>query len=204
MNRRSHIYRLTRLALVAALATWTLACGGGGGGNVVTPPPMGLTASFTPDNANPGPNTLNMTATPTGGANFTIEINVTDITDFFGAGFRVTYDPATAQYVGFSSTGSTLVLNTPVGATTDFRVDPRPGGELWIDATLQGQVQGITVPVNVTELLLTLSFSAIGATNGNAFGFDVPATRVVTTCPAPPTACSDIAVNWSGGTMRAN
>jgi len=194
MNRKP-LHRTAGVALLVALAATAFACGGGGGGNP-TPPP--LNATFTASNPTPGANSLNMTGASSG-AMFTVNVNVTTITDFFGAGFRVTFNPATAAFNGISSDNSIL----PAGA--EFRGSLVGPGELTVAATLKGQVQGVTV--NGTQLLVTLIFTATAETPNNPFTFGVAVDRVVTTCPAPPGACSDIpdaTLNWIGGTMSAS
>jgi len=194
--------RVGLICSVALAAGLALSCTGGGGGPL---PPVGggFAAVFTPANPSPGANTLNMGAGMAAGDLFDVEVRVTGITDFFGTAFRITYDPATVTYLNSDSTGSFLAA----GGT--LRVDVAPGvaGELLVDVTLLGQVQGVTVMPTATELLLTLSFQATGATAGNGFDFGLAANRVVRTCPAPPTACADLldtALTWSGGTMTAN
>jgi cohesin domain-containing protein len=185
------------LLLIVTLAVSAFACGGGGGSN---PPVQPLVASFAPANANPGANTLSMSGTTTGSA-FAVQVNVTGITDFFGAGFHVSFDPATASFSGFTPTGSVLGTNP---ADTEFHADLVSPGEVAVAATKKGQVQGTNVAG--TQLLLTLNFTATGVTNGNAFTFGSAVERLVTTCPAPPTACTELPDNsltWSGGTMTA-
>jgi len=197
MNR-IHIDRTAYFALVTLLALGALACGGGGGGGV-TPLPGPLTATFTPSNSNPGAMTISMDGSASG-ANFSVRVNVTDIPDFFGTGFRVTFNPASAQFAGFTSTGSVLEGQP----ATDFQAQLQGGNEVWVDATLVGQVQGVNVVG--TQLLLTLNFRATAATANNPFGFDTAATRVVETCPAPPAGCSDVPeaqLTWSGGSLSA-
>jgi cohesin domain-containing protein len=184
------------LLLIVTLAVSAFACGGGGGSN---PPVQPLVATFAPANPNPVANTLSMSGTTAGSA-FSVQVNVTGITDFFGAGFHVSFDPATASFSGFTPTGS--VLGT--GANTEFHADLVSPGEVAVAATLKGQIPGMTIAGS--QLLITLNFTATGVTNGNAFTFGTALERLVTTCPAPPTACTELPDNsltWSGGTMTA-
>ncbi len=197
MNRNL-LHRTPGVALIVAFAVAAFACGGGGGGG--GNPPAALIASFTPGNATPGANTLSMTAT-TAGAAFSVQVNVTGINDFFGAGFRVNFDPVTASFSGFSSAGS--LLGTGAG-TTEFQADLVSPGEIAVAATLQGQLAGIDVAA--TQLLITLNFTATAVTPANQLTFGTAAERLVTTCPAPPAACTDVPdanLTWSGGTMTA-
>ncbi len=196
MNRNP-LQRTTGVALLVALAASAFACGGGGGNNN---PPAQLVANFTASNPTPGANTLSMTGSTNGTTAFAVLVNVTTITDFFGAGFRVTFNPATATFSGISSTGSFI----GTGAGTDFRATLVSPGVLSVAATRQGQVQGATAVG--TQLLVTLNFTATAETPNNPFGFGAAVDRVVSTCPAPPGACADIpdaTLTWSGGTMIA-
>jgi Cohesin domain len=198
MNRNS-LHRTPGVALIVAFAVSAFACGGGGGGGDNNPP-QPLIASFTPANPNPGANTLSMTATTSGEA-FSVQVNVTGINDFFGTGFRVNFNPATASFNGFSSTGSLLGTSA---ASTEFQADLVSPGEIAVAATLQGQLPGIDVAA--TQLLITLNFTATAVTSSNSFTFGTAAERLVTTCPAPPAACTDVpdaSLTWSGGTMTA-
>jgi hypothetical protein len=141
-----------------------------------------------------------MASSSNGDEAFAVAVQVTGITNFFGAGFRVTFDPSNASFQGMSSAGSFI----GTGAGTDFRATLVSAGVVSVAATLQGQVQGIT-PAG-TQLLITLNFRATAETTNEAYGFGVAADRVVSTCPAPPAACSDIpdgTLTWSGGTLTA-
>jgi hypothetical protein len=198
MNRK-RFHRTAGVALLVALAASAFACGGGGGDS--NPAPGPIVATFTGSNPSPGANTLGMTGAGSGSPAFSVLVNVTSITDFFGAAFRVTFNPASASFSSFSSAGSFI----GTGAGTDFRATLVSPGVLSVAATRQGQVQGITAAG--TQLLITLNFTATAETASNPFGFGVAAERVVTTCPAPPAACSDVAdgtLTWSGGTLSAS
>jgi hypothetical protein len=188
------------MALVPAVllaCALSLACGGGGGG--APAPPPSLTATFNPLNNNPGPMTLNMGRGASGGTAFSVLVQVTDISNFHGAAFRVNFDPATAEFTGFTSTGSFLL-----GAgQTQFDAVVQVPGEVIADATLLG---GDGIDANGTNLLMTLNFRATAATGGNNFNFGIAANREVQICP-PAQACSfinDAQLVWSGGTMTAN
>jgi len=126
---------------------------------------------------------------------------VTTITNFFGTGFRLTFNPASASFSGFSAAGSLL----GAGAGTDFQAELVAPGEVAVAATLQGQVEGVDVAG--TQLLVTLNFTATAVTSGNPFTFGIASERVVTTCPTPPAACTnvpDASLTWSGGTLTAS
>jgi len=201
MNRRQARLRTASIAMMILVTALSVACGGGGGGGGGGTIPGGRTATFTPDNPTPGANTLSMAAGNSSGDTFWVDIEVTGITDFFGAGFRVNFDPATAQFTGNVDTSGSLIEGQ--GATTDFDAVDGAAGEVLVNATLQGQVQGVT-PAG-TDLLISLEFQATADTGANAFSYGMP--RLVSTCPVPPAACTDLpdaGLTWSGGTMSAN
>jgi hypothetical protein len=192
--------RLLTLLLVLALGALAPACGGGGGdgggGGNMNP----LSATFTPGNTNPTANTISMTGSAAG-QNFSVVVQVTGLNDFFGTGFRVTFDPATAQFVGFSSTGSFL---TGVGTAFNAVVNPTNSGEVIVSATIQDTSQPAGIDVGATATLITLNFKATNTTSNNPFAFG--ASRNVTVCPTQGGACNPgIAptLTWSGGTMTA-
>ena len=206
MNTRKQqtLFRLTCAALIMTFGMLMPACGGGGsdnGGGVTNP----LVATFTPTTPNPGANTIGMAGT-TAGSNVAVEIQVTDMSDFFGAGFRVTYDPATLNFTGFSAAGS-LLDNHP--GNTDFNaqeLDAGNPGTLLVLATIQdaGQPQGLDVVG--TAKLITLNFQAtttIGAP-GNAIAFADP--KDVQACPVQGGACNEVsgALAWPGGSVTAS
>jgi hypothetical protein len=199
-----------RLALqLSLLLAWValVGCPAGGGGGTMVPDdgmlPDGPAVSFTPDNPSPGVGTISMAAGATDGTEFEVRILVTGIDDFFGAAFRVTFDPSIVDYNGFSSGGSFI---EGAGITTDFRAELDSGnpGVILVNATRQGQVAGVDA-VDSQELLV-LSFEASGPGVG-ALSFDRAATRQVSVCPSPTGACTDLAdssLTWSGGTLVAN
>jgi hypothetical protein len=200
MNTLSWLRRGASIALLAILGFAMPSCGGGGGSN-----PGGgggpIIATFNAANPNPVANTISMAGTAAG-SNFSVVVRVTDVTNFYGASFRISFTPATAQFVDFTSNGSVL-LNQ--GSATDFRAQLVPGnnGQLDVVATLQAQVQGVNVAG--TQTLITLNFRATAVTSSNPFAFVADPTREARTCPAPPGACQIVTGNltWSGGTLIA-
>jgi len=196
---------------IVLLALCAASCGSGGGN--VPGGMMGglLTATFTPDNATPGMNSISMQTGTELDDTFQIIVRVTDIVDFFGAAFRITFDSASAEFLSFD--GSTSFLDG-TGAVVDIRatVDPGNSGTVFVVATLQNSityVQGLT-PAAPDDTLLILTFRATDPTAGNAFTFGTVMNREVTTCEfwdmivAQP-GCPEISatVTWDGGTMTA-
>ncbi len=202
MNKQNNLFRVWSVALILVLGALMPACGGGGSSGPPAPPVGPLTARFTPSNANPGADTINMTGTSSG-ANFSIRINVTDVQDFFGAGFRVSFNPASARFVGFTPTGSFLeglAVNTELGAV----INPANNAEVLVTATIQDNTQPPGVDVTGTRLLITLNFQATTTVASNPFNFVNP--MEVQECPTQGGACSEISgmLTWSGGTMSAS
>ena len=196
--------RRSPLLVLAALAGLSLLACGSGGGNV---PPGGgaVTPVFTPDTMAPGANSITMAAGTVNGDAFQVVIQVNDITDFFGAAFRVRFDSATTEYQSFDASGSILQMMAP-NLTINAAPDANDADVVIIVATLQGFLQGLDTSAGPHELI-TLTFRATGATGGNNFSFDTAMTRLVTTCPAPPGVCTDLAdaaLTWNEGVLTAS
>ena len=196
MKPTHSLERWMSYTVVLVLAVGSVCCGGGGGGGGSTGP---LVAAFNPTSpGTPAANTINMSGAASG-ASFQVQVHVTGINSLYGAAFHVTFNSASATFAGFSSAGSVL------GAGADIRAEQLAPGEVAAVATLQGQVQGTNVAG--TQLLMTLNFNAIAETGNNPFTFGLAANRVVTTCPTPPAACSNIpdgSLVWTGGTLTAS
>lgn len=198
---------------------------GSGGGNV--PPPMGgaITATFTPANPTPGMNSISMQPGTATGDTFQVIVNVTDIVDFFGAGFRIVFDSTTAEFLSFDDSMSFLYNHPelitpppppliPPSVSIFAAVDPADAGTVLVSATLQntiGYSAGFTPPAN-DQILLILTFRATNPTGGNPFTHATMTTREVQTCPprpaiGPTPACTivpDGNLTWNGGTLTAN
>lgn len=148
--------------------------------------------------------TISMGSGSTSGNNFTVPIQVTGINDFFGATFLIAFDPTSASYVSFSSTGSVI---DDGGATVIIYAAPSAPGELQVTATRQQEPGGTYVPgvnIGVTSTLITLNFRATAAVTSNSFTFT---NREIQTCNDATQTCTpvpDASLTWSGGSMRAN
>lgn len=199
MMQQPRIQRLVCLSVVLVLGALMPACGGGGsdnggGGNNMGP----LVATFTPA-ASPG--TISM-AGSTSGATFSIQVQVTNVNDFAGAGFHVTFDSTSAQFVGFSSAGTVLT-----GFTTIFDAVLEGPGDVKAYGYYADASQPAGVDVAGTATLMTLNFMATASTSNNSFAFGTSAGRVVKICPTQGGACSNMTeppLTWSGGTMTAS
>ena len=190
----------TRLLLAVLLAASAFACGGGGdsgGGTVPT-----RVATFAPADPTPPSNSVSLQSGSQSADTVTIRVSATDVNDFFGAGFRVTFDPASLVFLGMSSAGSFLrdggVPNANLLFTTDAISVP---GAVLVSATrLQNQTGTLTgVNVNGTRELVSLTFLATADTAGNTLS--LPAPREV--CDSDTPICNPIGVGWFGGTVTA-
>lgn len=87
---------LASLALVS-IAIGLSACGGGGSNS------HSASGAFTPDQANPGTNTISLNGA-VGGADLDLTVTANAVSaSIFGAAFDLTYDPNVVTYVGYSN-----------------------------------------------------------------------------------------------------
>jgi hypothetical protein len=137
----------------------------------------------------------------TTGDTFEVNIWITGIQDFYGAAFDVTYDPASADFVNNSSTGSFIVPGA--GGATQFTTHEQPGRVI-VAATRRDENLGGVDAGATPQLLITLRFQAIAEDAGNTFAFGPAADREVQACPTPGASCSivpDASITWSGGNL---
>jgi hypothetical protein len=204
MNRRRIVSpRYATAALLAAACMLPLACGGGGGDRL---PPESLDAAFQPANPTPGAMTISMGDALTSGAGFQIPILVTGVDDFFGAAFRVNFNPASAEFAGFSDADS--FIDTGGGVVVLINAVAGAPGEVLVNATRQqgaggAYVPGVT-PAAPDNLLISLNFIATTETAANTFTFSSQEVRAcddgTQTCPI----VDPVTLTWSGGVMSAN
>lgn len=135
--------------LLVLLAT---SCGGGGGDS--TTPPSGLVASFEPAQPSPGANTVAMARGSATADVVTVDVNVTDTNDVYGAAFDLFFDSAGVQYVNWSA-GNLLEQggNSPV---YNVELDSSDSGHLLVGASRTGSVP--PVDVSGTKTLVRLTF----------------------------------------------
>jgi hypothetical protein len=159
-----------------------------------------LDPQFTPDDATPGPMTISMQDGAVTDSEFDVEIHVTDIADFFGAAFHVTFDPGSVDFLGHDETGSILSGMNPLFFAAEVAGNP---GEIAVEASLQGSGAGLA---NGDGLLITLRFAATANATGNDFTFEPVASRLVKACPTANEACNEIegSLSWPGGSLDVN
>jgi hypothetical protein len=160
----------------------------GGGGGI----------AFTPASANPGSNSISLQAGGVNGDEFTVLVRATNINDFFGTAFRMTFNGATADFVGSDETGSVLLGG---GIDTEFTVAEVSANEIAVVATRLQDDQGTVPGVNVsgTQTIIALTFEATGLTGGNVFTLAQP--REACSSASTDDVCVPIAANWFGGTL---
>ena len=197
-----------RLGVLAALLGCALSLSCGGGDKMTS---TGLAATFTPASVPPPAGSVTLQAGQVSGDTFQVRVAATDIYDFFGAAFSVTYqntiaDPATSSlsvlmvtFTGMNSAGSFL---RETGVATDFRVDSTttPGMLVIVATRLQQSPPISGVNVVGTRDLLTLTFRVRRATTGSSIAFAAPQE----VCDSRGPVCTPIGVTWSGGTVVAN
>src|SRR5258705_3274618 len=80
-------------------------CGGGSSNGTTT---TGPTSVFTPDVASPGPGSMALLPGTSAGASINVRVTATGVNGFFGAAFRIQYDPTALLFSGMTNSGSFL------------------------------------------------------------------------------------------------
>ncbi len=156
--------------VLVVLASVAVACGGGGGGStggVVGPSGGPLSATFIPDQPSPGNQTVAMAAGSASGDAFTVLVNVTGVSDVYGAAFDVDFNPSYVDYVGYSA-GSLLEQG---GVVVNYTVASPQAGSVVVGASRTGNVPGVDVTTSQTLVRLTFRVKTQGSfplTFGNA------------------------------------
>jgi hypothetical protein len=143
-----------------------------------------------------GANSISIQPGAINGNEFELVISVTGVNDLFGAAFHVEFDPQSASFVSYDSTGSLLL---GAGVQTDFQVSSNSGDVTVVATRLQdntGTIPGVNVVG--TQELISLTFQATQFTSGNDFNLVAPREA----CDSSQPVCNDLNVNWAGGTMR--
>jgi hypothetical protein len=133
---------------------------------------VGSDVLFSPLSPTPPAQSVTMQPCGVAGDIVSICIQVTQVTGFFGTGFHVVFQPASAVYVSNDSSRSFLRED---GVGTFFTATIVSPGDLAVSATrLQnsaGTVQGVNVE---SGSLIVLNFRATASTAGNIFSFGPP------------------------------
>ena len=162
MHRSNKTHRLLALLALSLLLLSSSACGGSD--DDVSPAASG--AAFTPFANPPASGTISMQAGTGSGQAFQIRIAVTDISNLFGAAFRVTFNP---NVIRFDSADSSSSVVRGAGISTQFTATPVLGhpSELAVVATRIQNAAGSVAGVNVTSGdLIVLNFHASRLVDG--------------------------------------
>jgi hypothetical protein len=183
--------RVTFCSLVACLALIT-ACGGGGATATPEPPvnSTNVVASFTPDQAAPGPSTVSMKQGTKSGDHVTVEVQVTDTGDVYGVAFDLVYDASNTTYTNWSA-GSLLEAG---GHNPTYQVGTAQPGRLVVAAT-RNAVAGTDASGSKTIMKLTFRVEEAGAfptTIQNGALYNDQSLQ-----PVP-------GINWFAGTLTGN
>jgi hypothetical protein len=189
----------TAFVLLAAAA---IGCGGGSSTTTTSSPE----ATFIPDNPAPGAATIALLPGSTSGASFNVRVTVTGVPSFFGAAFRINYDPTALLFNGMSDTNS-LLRGAP--ATDDdhlyfFEEHASIPGEIIITATRLDPTVAQPVVVTTTADLVVLNFTARGVILAGADEGRVEFGDPKEACDGSVAPCGPITVTWSGGGASAH
>ena len=185
------IHALLAIAIVLAL-TGSTSCGGGGdsgastnGGNTI------YAGSFTPANPTPGANSVALAGSSNQNI-VTLAVNVAGTNDVSGAAFDLTFDPAKAEFAGWSPG----LLLEQGGHQVTYQMNSQQAGRVIVGVSRTtagtGADAGIATPVVLLRMRVIGSGSSqIGFTNADLLN-----------SATPPGAKSGI--SFSGGTLVSN
>lgn len=148
------------MSLLASVLILATACGGGGSDGGVVSGGGGsttLTASFTPEAASPGSNTVALAQGSLSANLITLRVRVTDVDDVHHAAFEVVYDGAVVDFVNYAP-GELLEQN---GNTPTYQVTEQ-GGKIVVGASRSGP-SGTNA--NGGRTLISLTFRVLQASN---------------------------------------
>lgn len=181
--------RLAMVLLIAAAAL--LGCGGGsGGGDGVLEPT--LAADFLPDEPAPPPSTVAMEKGPASADLVTVRVDVTGVSNVYGAAFELAYDATLADYVGFTK-GTFFEQG---GHSPTYQVSSPTSGQVVVGVTRNGNVTGVSASVSKTVVNLTFRVKKAGS------GSITLPDAVLYDAQIQPQPVAGIA--WHTGTLRGN
>jgi hypothetical protein len=189
---------MTRFNTVLFLGVLVLAaCGGSGGGDDPDPvvdagggvPKSGVSASFTPNNPNPGAdNTVWMDQASAVGDTITVAIRITDTGSLHTAGFDVIFDDVAMDYLGYNQ-GS---LFEQGGNAPTYQVGSQPG-RIVVGISRSGSSETAAVG-SKTAIELVFTVNAAGTWPVTLANYDLLDSNV-TVIPG---------ISWWGGNAVAN
>ena len=178
------------ISVLSLLAIIFLTACGGGGGDTSSNTGGGsslLAASFTPDQAAPGPDSVTLQEGAASGNAVTVNVQVTDTPDLTGGSFDLFYDPARFTFLSHNSGN----LFESGGVTPIYGVNEPTSGHLVI-----GVGGANPVSVNGSETLIRLTFRAEAQGSG-AVTLDLADLQGASGGSVPGIA-------WSGGTLTGS
>jgi hypothetical protein len=204
MIRQRMMLSLATTVLLGAALFVSQGCGGGSSNSGTTS--SGPVAIFTPDVLSPAPGTVALLSGTGSGANINVRVTVTGVTGFFGAAFRIQYDPTALQFNGMTNTGSLLRDGVvPEGNLLFSENHTSVSGEVLVTATRLDPTVAPPVDVTTTADLVVLNFTArrvlLPTDVEGRVDFGDP--KQVCDGTVVGQGCGTIAVTWSGGRVSA-
>ncbi len=168
--------------LVVVAATLLLAACGGNSPTSPSPPqpppqPPPPRVTFVADAANPGLDAISLRLGASAADSFTLTMRAEEVTDLYGFGVDVVFDPALVAFASF--TAGTFLDETGIAVTT--QVVEGPPGTLVIGQSRVGDVFGVSGSGTVVSLEFTTvaaGTSAIEVQNAAAFDSTGAATDI--------------------------
>jgi len=191
------------IAAYLALAAVAVGCGGNNSNNSTTTT-TAVVAVFTSDTPTPANGSITLLQGTTSGAAVNVRVTVTEIPNFFGAAFRVSYNPAALLFNGMDSSSSFLATGitdtSQLIFTANAQISP---GEIVITATRVNPA--VPVPVTTTSDLVILNFVArLAIPPSAAVGrLDFTDPKQVYDGTVVGSVYGTIAATWSGGGVSA-
>ena len=181
------------VTLMILLIPAAVACGGGSSSDSVINGGGGSSSiGFNPSEPAPGANTVALgTDSPSGDA-VSLDVNVTDTQDVYGASFRVQFDPSLITFLGWRR-GSVLERG---GHVPTYTINQAVPGEIVVGISRNGDVPA--VDVTGSEPLVVLDFRMTRAGTSEV----VFSAAELYDGSLPPQQIPGLA--WFGGTLYAN
>src|SRR5262245_51201628 len=148
----------TSLVAAAYLARTvaSVGCGGSDDNTTSSTAPVGI---FTPDTPTPADGSITLLQGTTSGASVNVRVTVTQVANFFGAGFRIDYDPTALSFGGMDSSSSFLRTGVTDPNQLYFSADSANSpGQIVITATRA--YPATPAPAGPTADLVILNFVA--------------------------------------------
>ncbi len=157
---RTLLPRYTAVIAVLVISTALPGCGGGTTPTTPRPPSRPLSVTFVAEASNPGADAIALSMTSSTAATFTLVLLAAEVTDLFGYGVDITFDPTIVMFD--TATAGTFLDGEGITLTT--QISEGPSGTLVIGQSRVGAVVGMSG----SGTLLSLVFNSV-ATGTSAF-----------------------------------